>query len=51
MMLNSPLCVCVQVLQEIIDSGVKIYTFPDTEGDEEEAAANKKLRVSSIMIS
>ena len=37
---------CVQVLQEIIENGVKIYTFPDTEGDEEEAAANKKLRVS-----
>lgn len=32
------------VMQEIIENGIKIYSFPDTEGDEEEAAANRKLR-------
>ena len=35
-----------QVLQEIVENGIKIYSFPDTEGDEEEAVANRKLRVS-----
>ncbi len=35
-----------QVLQEIRDCGINIYEFPDTDGDAEEAAANKKLRVS-----
>ena len=39
----------MQVLQEIVENGVKIYAFPDTEGDEEEAAANKKLRVSCFL--
>ena len=34
-----------QILQEIQENGIKIYQFPDTDGDEEEAAANKKLRV------
>jgi hypothetical protein len=34
------------VLQEIVENGIKIYSFPDTEGDEEEAVANRKLRVS-----
>ena len=34
------------MIQEIVENGIKIYSFPDTEGDEEEAAANKKLRVS-----
>ncbi len=42
-------CVCVhfQILNEIQESGIKIYQFLDTDGDQEEAAANKKLRVSS----
>ena len=35
-----------QVLQEIRECGINIYEFPDTDGDAEEAAANKKLRVS-----
>lgn len=32
------------VLQEIQENNINIYRFPDTEGDVEEAAANKKLR-------
>jgi hypothetical protein len=35
-------------MNEIHENGIKIYQFPDSEGDEEEAAANKKLRVSSL---
>lgn len=33
-------------MNEIAENEIKIYQFPDSEGDEEEAAANKKLRVS-----
>ena len=36
---------CPQILQEIEEHGVKIYRFPDSGSDEEEAVANKKLRV------
>ncbi|CAI8016184.1 Septin-7 [Geodia barretti] len=32
------------IMNEIHENGIKIYQFPDSEGDEEEAAANKKLR-------
>lgn len=32
------------VLQEIADNGIKIYQFPDAELDEEDDAANQKLR-------
>ena len=35
-------------MNEILENGIKIYQFPDSEGDEEEAAANKKLRVSTV---
>jgi septin 7 len=34
------------VLQQINDNGIKIYLFPDTGDDEEEAMANRKLRES-----
>ena len=36
------------MLQEIADNGIKIYQFPDAELDEEDDAANQKLRVSLI---
>ena len=46
---NSPdLLLFPQILQEIEENGIKIYKFPDSEGDEEEAAANKKLRVIGV---
>ena len=35
-----------QIMNEIVENGIKIYQFPDSDGDEEEAAANKRLRVS-----
>lgn len=35
-----------QILNEIQENSIKIYQFPDTDGDQEEAEANKKLRVS-----
>lgn len=35
-------------MNEILENGIKIYQFPDSEGDEEEAAANKKLRVCTV---
>ena len=37
-------------MNEIHENGIKIYQFPDSEGDEEEAAANKKLRVSPLSL-
>ena len=40
-----PLPPHTQILQEVEENGIKIYEFPDTDGDVEEAAANKKLRV------
>jgi len=33
-----------RILQEIEEHKIRIYQFPDSEGDAEEAAANKKLR-------
>lgn len=41
-----------QILNEIQENGIKIYQFPDTIGDqEEETAANRKLRVIIIIVS
>lgn len=37
--------VLYQVLQDIADNGIKIYQFPDANLDEEDDAANQKLRV------
>ena len=37
--------VCEQVLQDIQNNQIKIYEFPDGEGDAEEMAANKKMKV------
>ena len=34
------------MLQDIADNGIKIYQFPDAHLDEEDDAANQKLRVS-----
>lgn len=33
-----------KVFEEIHNNGIKIYQFPDGEGDEEDTAANKKLK-------
>ena len=35
----------VQVLQQIEEQKINIYQFPDTDYDEEEMAANKRLKV------
>lgn len=41
----------LQILHEIEEAGIKIYQFPDTVGgDEEEASANKKLRVCPLLV-
>lgn len=32
------------IMNDIVENGIKIYQFPDSPDDEEEAAANKKLR-------
>ena len=37
------------MLQDIADNGIKIYQFPDAHLDEEDDAANQKLRVSHIL--
>ena len=39
-----------QIMNDIVENGIKIYQFPDSPDDEEEAAANKKLRVSSLSL-
>lgn len=33
-------------MQEIHNYGIKIYQFPDAEGDEDDSQANRKLKVS-----
>ena len=33
-------------MQEIRNYGIKIYQFPDTEEDEDETQANRKLKVA-----
>ena len=38
----------LQILREIEEHKIRIYQFPDMEGDAEEAAANKKLRVCIV---
>ena len=35
----------VQVLQQIEEHKINIYQFPDSDYDEEEAAANRRLKV------
>lgn len=35
----------LQVLQQIEEQKINIYQFPDTDYDEEEAAANRRLKV------
>ena len=35
----------MQVLQQIEEQKINIYQFPDTDYDEEEAAANRRLKV------
>lgn len=35
----------VQVLQQIEEQKINIYQFPDTDYDEEEVAANRRLKV------
>jgi len=32
-------------MQEIRNYGIKIYQFPDAEGDEDDSQANRKLKV------
>lgn len=36
------------MLQEIADNGIKIYQFPDAQLDEEDDAANQKMKVRTI---